>query len=383
MLDDLTAGLYGSRVTGVLMKLIAGAWARHGIKLGLFLMNVSELGRTGLQVSRICLGTMTWGQQNTEAEGHAQMDYALERGVTFWDTAEMYAIPPKPETQGATETIIGTWFKKTGNRDKVILASKISGRSPMIWCRDNAKETRLTAEQIDEAVEKSLRRLQTDYIDLYQLHWPDRQLQVFGGKTYKDYGPDYEPFETILTNLQRHVEKGNIRHIGVSNESAWGVMRFVAEAETHGLPRVVSIQNAYSLVNRTFETGLAEVALREQVGLLAYSPLAQGYLTGKYQNGALPEGARKTLFSRLQRYEGPGAAEAIDAYVALAKELGVLPETLALKFCDTRPFVTSTIFGATTLAQLKTDIDAFDMAWTPEIEAKVDAIHTRMPNPCP
>ena len=215
-------------------------------------MQYSELGRTGLKVSRVCLGTMTWGEQNTEAEGHAQMDYALERGINFWDTAEMYAVPPRPETQGSTERIIGSWFASRGQRDKVILATKIAGRSPMSWTRDNQSITRHTAEQIDEAVEKSLKRLQTDYIDLYQMHWPDRAIRVFGGMTYQDYADDYESFEAILDNLDRHVRKGNIRHIGVSNETAYGVMKFVAEAERRGLPRIASIQNAYNLVNRTF-----------------------------------------------------------------------------------------------------------------------------------
>jgi aryl-alcohol dehydrogenase-like predicted oxidoreductase len=346
-------------------------------------MQYSELGRTGLMVSRVCLGTMTWGEQNTEAEGHAQMDYALERGINFWDTAEMYAVPPRPETQGSTERIIGTWFAGRGQRDKVILATKIAGRSPMSWTRDNQSITRHTAEQIDEAVEKSLKRLQTDYIDLYQMHWPDRAIRVFGGMTYQDYADDYESFEAILENLDRHVKKGNIRHIGVSNETSYGVMKFVAEAERRGLPRIASIQNAYNLVNRTFEYGLAEIALREQVGLLAYSPLAQGYLSGKYSGGALPQGSRKQLFNRLQRYEGPGAATAMESYFALARELGVRPETLALKFCDTRPFVTSTIIGATTQAQLEICVDAFDMPWTQAISDKVDALHEAQPNPCP
>jgi aryl-alcohol dehydrogenase-like predicted oxidoreductase len=346
-------------------------------------MDYAELGRTGLKVSKICLGTMTWGDQNTEAEGHAQMDYALERGINFWDTAEMYSVPPKPETQGSTERIIGTWFKASGKRDQVILASKIAGRSPMGWTRDAGGETRQTRAQIDEAVTKSLKRLQTDYIDLYQLHWPDRALRVFGGMTFVDYPQDFEPFETILESLGRHVEKGNIRHIGLSNESPWGVMRFLAEAERRGLPRVASIQNAYNLVNRTFEYGLAEIAMREQVGLLAYSPLAQGYLSGKYQNGALPAGSRKQLYNRLARYEGPGADLAIQAYLDLAADLGLSPTALALKFCDSRPFTTATIIGASSLEQLKADIDAFDLPWTTDLEAAVEAVHYRQPNPCP
>ena len=348
-------------------------------------MQYSELGRTGLKVSRCCLGTMMWGGgQNTEAEGRAQMDYALTRGVTFWDTSEMYAVPPRPETQGETERIIGRWFADNpGKRQEVILASKIAGRSPMTWLRRDGSPTRQTRAQIDEAVESSLRRLQTDYIDLYQLHWPDRPIRVFGGMTFQDYDQDFEGFETILESLDAHVRKGNIRHLGVSNESPWGVMRFVEAADRRGLPRIASIQNAYNLVNRVFEYGLAEIALREQVGLLAYSPVGQGYLTGKYLDGARPEGARSTLFNRGQRYEGPGAEKALRAYVELARSKGLDPAALAVKFCDSRPFVTSTIIGGSTMEQLKTDIDAFDLEWTSELESAVNALHQEQPNPCP
>ena len=348
-------------------------------------MQYSELGRTGLKVSRCCLGTMMWGgPQNDEALGHAQMDYALTRGVTFWDTSEMYAVPPRPETQGETERIIGRWFADNpGKRQEVILASKIAGRSPMTWLRRDGSPTRQTRAQIDEAVESSLKRLQTDYIDLYQLHWPDRPIRVFGGMTFQDYDQDFEDFETILESLDAHVRKGNIRHLGVSNESPWGVMRFVEAADRRGLPRIASIQNAYNLVNRVFEYGLAEIALREQVGLLAYSPVGQGYLTGKYLDGARPEGARSTLFNRGQRYEGPGAEKALRAYVELARSKGLDPAALAVKFCDSRPFVTSTIIGGSTMEQLKADIDAFDFEWTGELETAVDALHQEQPNPCP
>lgn len=348
-------------------------------------MEMRELGRTGIKVTTCCLGTMTWGQQNTESEGHEQMDYAVDRGVNFFDTAELYAIPPKPETQGATEKIIGSWFKARGNRDKIILATKIVGRSTNTWHRDDKVDLcRINKEQIDEAVEKSLKRLQTDYIDLYQLHWPDRPVNMFGGRIRtKDYQIEFEPFEEILSHLNEHVKKGNIRNIGVSNETAYGVMRFLAESDKHNLPRMVSIQNAYNLVNRTFEEGLDEVAMREQVGLLAYSPLAQGYLTGKYRDGALPKGSRKALFERLGRYEKPGAEDAINAYVDLATSRNIDPAKLAIKFCDTRPFTTSTIIGATTMDQLKTCIDAFDLNWTDELETEVNAIHQRNPSPCP
>ncbi|MEM0985456.1 MAG: aldo/keto reductase [Pseudomonadota bacterium] len=343
------------------------------------------LGRTDLMVPSCCLGTMTWGTQNTEAEGHAQMDYALERGVDFWDTAEMYSIPPNAESYGKTETIIGTWFTKTGRRQDVVLATKMCGLSPMTYARDgDVPLTRQTKEQVDEAVEKSLKRLQTDYIDLYQLHWPDRPVGLFGGKmSAKDYERAFEPFEEILSHLDAHVKAGRIRHIGVSNETSWGVMRFIAESEARGLPRMQSIQNVYNLVSRKFEEGLDEVAIRENVGLLAYSPLAQGYLTGKYRGGALPQGSRKQLFDRLQRYETVGADAAIEGYLALADEVGISPTALAIKFCDTRPFTTSTIIGATTMDQLKTCIDAFDLQWSDALENAVNEIHARQPSPCP
>lgn len=350
-------------------------------------MDYVELGRTGIQVSRCCLGTMTWGSQNSEAEAHEQMDYALDQGVTFWDTAEMYASPPNPETQGNTERHIGAWLKKTGKRQQVVLASKVAGRGAafggLSWMRPDGGPTRQTKTQIDYAVEQSLRRLETDYLDLYQLHWPDRPVRVFGGQTYKDYEQDFEAFGDILEALDAHVKKGTIRAIGVSNEFPWGVMRFLAEAETKGLPRIASIQNAYHLANRTFEYGLAEIAMREQVGLLAYSPLAQGALTGKYLDGKLPAGSRKALYNRMQRYEGPGAEPAIRGYIELAAHFGVDPAQLALKFCDSRQFVTATIIGATTMDQLKTNIAAFDLIWTEEMEKAVNALHALQPNPCP
>ncbi|MEM6627951.1 MAG: aldo/keto reductase [Pseudomonadota bacterium] len=349
-------------------------------------MEMRELGRTGVQVSAVCLGTMTFGQQNTEAEGHEQMDYARERGVNFVDTAELYSVPPHPKTYGATETIVGNWLKDRGARDKIVLATKITGRSPMAWHRpEHGGVTRHTREQIDYAIENSLRRLQTDYIDLYQLHWPDRPLAIFGGTTGENQfqSDDYVPFEDILAALQAHVDKGNIRHFGVSNETSYGVMRFVAESDKAGLPRVQSIQNAYHLMNRSFEDGLDEIAMRENVGLLAYSPLAQGFLTGKYRNGALPVGSRKQLFDRLQRYETPRSAPACDKYCDFALEQGLEPAALALKFCDTRPFMTSTIIGATTMDQLKVCMDAFDLDWTEDLQAGVDAIHAEIPNPAP
>ena len=349
-------------------------------------MEYRSLGRTDLRVSSLCLGTMTWGQQNTEAEGHEQMDYAFEHGVNFLDTAELYSIPPKPETQGSTERIIGNWMKARGNRDKVILASKVVGRNGFTWFRDGAKPT-LSRAHIRDAIEKSLVRLQTDYIDLYQLHSPDRHVTQWGSNPtiYRHPEPaaDEVPFEETLGALQELVQEGKVRHVGLSNETAWGTTRFVAAAEAGKGPRVVSIQNAYNLLNRTFEVNLAEVAMREQVGLLVYSPLAQGYLTGKYQNGARPAGARTTLFKRGDRYETPGAEEAIDAYLAIAREAGMDPATLAIAFATTRCFVTSNIIGATTMEQLKVDIASADVVITPELEAKIDAVHQWRGNPCP
>lgn len=353
-------------------------------------MQYRHLGRTDLKVSAICLGTMTWGQQNSEAEGHAQMDYALAQGVNFFDTAELYSIPPSAETQGSTEKIIGNWFKARGNRDKIILASKVAGRSDvMTWFRADGSAPRLTYRHMIEAVDSSLRRLQTDYIDLYQLHWPERPLAWGGNPTqFKSAAfaplPDETPIETQLEALQLLIKAGKIRYAGLSNESAWGTMRFLATSEAKGLPRVQSIQNAYNLLNRTFEVALAEVQLREQVGLLAFSPLGQGYLTGKYLNGARPAGARTTLFNRGQRYETPGAEAAIADYVALARELGLDPAAMALAFVTSRPFVTANIIGATTMEQLKTAIEGSQQIdVTPELEARINAIHQLRGNPCP
>lgn len=344
------------------------------------------LGRTDLKVSAICLGSMTWGEQNTEAEGHAQLDYALAHGVNFIDAAEVYSIPPRPETQGSTERIIGSWLAARRNRDKVVIATKVAGRGDMNWLRPDGAPTRLDANNIAFAVEGSLRRLQTDYIDLYQLHWPDRSLPLFGagGTVYRRPGRrDETPIEETLAALDGLVRAGKIRHVGLSNETCWGVARFLRAAELGQGPRVVSIQNAYHFLNRTFEIGLAEFAERDQVGLLAYSPLAQGYLTGKYRRGARPPGARTTLFERGQRYEKPSVEAAIDAYLALARELEVDPAQLALAFVTSRPFVTANIIGATTMAQLETDLDSLSVAITPEIERRIDEIHQLHSNPAP
>ena len=351
------------------------------------MLEMRKLGRTGIEVTSICLGTMTWGQQNTEAEGHQQLDYAIDRGINFIDTAELYSIPPRAETQGSTERIIGSWLADRGGRDRIILASKVSGRSSSDWMRPDGKGPRLDEANIFYAVEQSLKRLRTDYIDLYQLHWPDRTVGLFGagGNVVRDLPKDEDsvPIEDTLGALGRLVEAGKICHVGLSNETAWGVSRFLHAADTGRGPRIVSIQNAYSLINRTYEIGLAEMGMREDVGLLAYSPLAQGYLTGKYQRGARPAGARTTLFNRGMRYEKPGVEAAIDSYMALARELGIDMVHLALAFVTSRKFVASNIIGATTMAQLEHDLASLDVVITPEIEDRIDAIHQVQQNPAP
>lgn len=341
-------------------------------------MEKRKLGRTGDMVTSVCLGTMTWGEQNTEVQAHEQLDYAIGAGINFIDTAEMYPVPGRAKTQGRTEEYIGTWINGRKKRDDFYLATKITGRSDMSWTRDdNVKVTRHTKMQIDEAVEKSLKRLQTDYIDLYQLHWPDRGIPGFGFHSYRDYDADeMEPLLDILTALDGHVKKGNIRHIGVSNESAWGMMKFLQLAEQHNLPRIASIQNVYSLVARRFDYAQAEIAMREDVGLLPYSILGMGYLTGKYDNDKAPTGSRKDLFPEfLQRYHNVGGAEAIAACNEAARDLGITPTQFALKFTESREFVTSNIIGATTLEQLKDNIDAHNITWTKEMEKAAAAIH--------
>ena len=345
-------------------------------------MEYRKLGETDLEVSLICLGTMTWGQQNSEAEGHEQMDYALERGINFFDTAEMYSIPPRAETQGSTERIIGSWFKKSSNREKIILASKVAGRGRMNWIR--GAETKLDRENIEKAVEDSLKRLQTDYIDLYQLHWPDRPINLFGGGLgYKHIEAETVTIAETLEVLYDLVKSGKIRYVGLSNETPWGLSEFLKSSELHNLPKIVSVQNAYNLLNRTYEQGLEEFFYRSSVGLLAYSPLAQGYLTGKYLDGARPEGARTTLFERGLRYETAHAEEAIRAYVNYANERGMDPAVFANAFVNSREFVTSNIIGATNMEQLKLAIDSHEVKLSEEDFVKIEEIHYLSPNPCP
>ncbi len=360
-------------------------------------MEYRALGKTGLKVSLISLGTMTWGEQNTEAEAHAQMDVALDRGVNFWDTAELYAVPPKQETYGKTEEMIGTWFAKTGKRDDVILATKISGPGrPWIGCGFR----KFNRQHITEALEGSLKRLQTDHVDLYQLHWPERLANNFGYlgyghvgypglrndcspmQTNPDADDDWTAFEDTLEVLQDFIQQGKIRHIGLSNETAWGTMEYIRIARQKGLPEVVSIQNPYSLLNRSYEVGLSEVSLREGCGLLAYSPLAFGLLTGKYRHGQTPKG-RISLYPVMSRYNNANAREAVEAYACIADDFGVSLTHLSLAFINQQPFVTSNIIGATTLDQLHENIDSATITLPAECFEAIERVHAQYTYPCP
>lgn len=344
-------------------------------------MDYRPLGRTGIQVSKICLGTMTFGEQNTEAQAHEQMDYALERGVNFFDTAEMYAVPPKPETQGLTESYIGSWFAKQGQRDKVILATKIASTG-MDYIRPDAN---LKADQIIQAVEGSLKRLQTDYIDLYQLHWPSRYTNYFGQLGYS-MAPSSDgdvAIEETLKAVDVLIQSGKIRSVGVSNETPWGVAEYLRVSRELGMARIASIQNPYNLLNRTFEIGLAEFSHREDVGLLAYSPLAMGALTGKYRHGARPSGARMTVYNRFQRYLSELAEKTTEQYLQVADKHGIDPTLMSLAYVNDRAFTTSNIIGATTMAQLKTNIDSADVVLTEALLADIESVHLQQSNPCP
>ncbi|MDG1911567.1 MAG: NADP(H)-dependent aldo-keto reductase [Flavobacteriaceae bacterium] len=345
-------------------------------------MDYNFLPDTDIKVSKICLGTMTWGRQNNEAEGHAQMDYALERGVNFFDTAELYPVPPRQEEQGDTERFIGTWFKKTGNREKIILASKIAG--PSGFTQHIRTDKSFSKQTIDAAIEGSLKRLQTDYIDLYQIHWPERNTNYFGKRGYSyEKGEVWEEnFEAVLEALNSHVHAGNIRHVGLSNETPWGIMRFL-QAQSENRPKIRTIQNPYSLLNRTFEVGNAEVCHRENVGLLAYSPLAFGVLSGKYREGKKPENGRITLFPNYSRYSNTQCNQAVDRYHDLATASGMTLTQLALSFVNDRPFVTSNIIGATTLEQLKENIDTASITLSDEVLHAIDEIQELVPNPAP
>lgn len=349
-------------------------------------MQYRKLGSTDIDVSAVALGTMTWGEQNTEVEAHAQLDYAIEQGINLIDTAEMYPVPPRPETQGSTEQYIGTWLKKTGKRDQVVLATKVAGRvrNPGQGGNVRGGQSRHDRVNIEAALNDSLKRLQTDYVDLYQLHWPDRSTNFFGQLGYQHVDDeDTVPIAETLQVLDDLIKAGKIRHIGLSNETPWGINQFLRVAEQQGLTRVVSIQNPYSLLNRTFEIGNAEISIRENVGLLAYSPLAFGHLTGKYLNGARPAGARITLFERFGRYKNETAEKATQAYVDLARAHDLDPAQLALAYVNSRRFLTSNIIGATNLEQLKMDIDSIDITLSGGVLEEIEKIHELYPNPSP
>lgn len=348
-------------------------------------MEKRRLGRTDLSVPALCLGTMMYGEQIGEAEAALQMDASFDRGLNFFDTAEAYTVPPKAETQGESERIVGRWMASRKNRDRMIVATKVAGRSPSTYLRPDGKGTQVTRAQIRFAIERSLKNLQTDYVDLYQIHWPDRPVQLFGGARtgYVHYDDKGAPFEDMLAALDELVQEGKARHVGLSNETPYGVMQFLRASQNQGLVRPVSIQNGYNLLNRTFEMGLAEIALEEQVGLLAYSPIGQGALTGKYLGGEKPAGSRGAMYDRLQRYQTPKADEAVRLYLAAAGKFGVHPAAFAMQFVTTRPFVTSNIFGARNLEQLEIIFSSLDIEWTEEMENAVNEAHGQIQNPCP
>ncbi|MFZ3574630.1 NADP(H)-dependent aldo-keto reductase [Tenacibaculum finnmarkense] len=346
-------------------------------------MKYTTLPNTDTKVSKICLGTMTWGNQNTETDGHQQMDYALSQGVNFFDTAELYSVPATPETYGATEKIIGSWFKKTGNRDKVVLASKIAGGGEYT---KHIRTGGFTRQNIIDAVEGSLNRLQTDYIDLYQLHWPFRGVNCFGVRDYpyKTSAKEAENHLEILETLNDLVKQGKIKHIGLSNETPWGTMKYLQTSEQYNLPRMSTIQNSYSLIHRGYDVGMSEVSMRENIGLLAYSPLAQGVLSGKYLEGNLPDGARGTLFPRfIARYMNEGSLKAVAEYLKIAEKHGLTLAELSLAYINQLPFVTSNIIGATKMDQLKENINSINIDLSEEILNEIEAVHALIPNPAP
>ena len=346
-------------------------------------MKYTKLPNTDIKVSKICLGTMTWGNQNTEAEGHEQMDYALKQGVNFFDVAELYPVPATPDTYGDTERIIGTWFKKTGNRDKVVLASKIAGSGDYTA---HIRKDGFSKRAIKEAIEGSLKRLQTDYIDLYQLHWPSRGVNCFGLRDYpfKTASKEAENHLEILETLNGFIKEGKIKHIGLSNETPWGTMKYLQTSEQHNLPRPVTIQNSYSMIHRAYEVGMSEISMRENIGLLAYSPLAQGVLSGKYLDGNLPEGARGTLFPRfIARYKGDNSTEAVIKYNEIAKKNGLTLTEMSLAFINQLPFVTSNIIGATKMSQLKENINSIHIDLSEETLKEIEVVHSLIPNPAP
>ena len=345
-------------------------------------MKFRKLGITNLNVSSICLGTMTWGTQNSEKDAFEQMDYSLDQGVNFFDTAELYSIPPTAESYGKTEVMIGNWFEKKRNRDKIILASKIAGPG-LDWIRGGKNS--FDEKGIGEAIEGSLKRLKTDYIDLYQLHWPERSTNTFGRREYtiNKNEKEWNNFESVLNALDKFIKSGKIRYIGMSNETPYGLSKYLEISKNKKLPRMMSVQNPYSLVNRTYEIGMSEISIREKCGLLVYYPLASGALSGKYREGQMPKNARMTLFKGWERMINPLAMKAYDEYYKLAKENNITMVQLAQAFVNSRPFVTSNIIGATTMEQLKENIESMNIKLTEETLEKINIIHNNNPNPAP
>ena len=344
-------------------------------------MNYKKLGNTDINVSTICLGTMTWGEQNTQSEAFEQMNYSLENGVNFWDTAELYAVPPKAETYGHTETIIGNWFEKTKKRKDVILASKVGGPSRK-YMRNG--ENSFTGKNLEDALHGSLKRLKTDYIDLYQLHWPERNVNNFGKLGYEHKENDWNKFEDVLENLKKFIEQGKIRYVGLSNETPWGVMNYLQLAKDKDLPRMMAIQNPYSLLNRSYEVGLAEVSIRENIGCLAYSPLASGYLSGKYRNKQFPKGSRMERdFDFWTRYRKPNMENAVEDYYKISQKYELDMSQMSIKFCEVQDFMTSVIIGATTMEQLKTNVESVKVNLDSEVIKEINNVQKKYPNPCP
>ena len=345
-------------------------------------MKFKKLGNTDLDVSLICLGTMTWGTQNTEKDAFEQMDYSISQGVNFFDTAEIYSVPPTSDSYGKTEVMIGNWFEKRKNRDKIILASKVAGPG-CDWIRGGGNN--FDEKKIGEAIDGSLKRLKTDYIDLYQLHWPERSTNFFGRRdySYNNKEGEWNSFENILEALGKYIKSGKIRYIGMSNETPYGLSRYLEISKNKDAPRMMSVQNPYSLVNRTYEIGMSEISIRQKCGLLVYYPLAAGGLTGKYRNGKIPKNSRMALYDGWKRFLNPLAMKAYDDYYKLAKDFGLTMVQLAQSFVNSRPFVTSNIIGATTMEQLKENIGSVNIDFTDEMMERVDKIHNENPNPSP
>ena len=344
-------------------------------------MNYKNLGNTDLKISTICLGTMTWGEQNTQNEAYEQMDFALDQGVNFWDTAELYAVPPRKETYGDTEEIIGNWFEKTKKRNDVILATKVAGPA-----RDYLRngENSFIGKNLETALNNSLNRLKTDYIDLYQLHWPERKVNNFGRLGYLHKENDWNHFEDVLGELNMYIDQGKIRYIGLSNETPWGVLNFLEISKNKNLPRMISVQNPYNLLNRIYEIGLSEISIRDKIGLLAYSPLACGFLTGKYRNNQLPKHSRIERDGDFwTRYNKPNKNNAIEQYYKIAKKYALNMSQMSIKFCEIQDFMTSVIIGATTMEQLKTNVESVKVNLDSEAIKEINNVQKKYPNPCP